>query len=154
MPWSAKADREDGQRTPCLLFGENLLYKYQCGFRKDRSTTDHIASLANDIRQALNNRESLVGVFLDIHKAYDSVWKEGLLYKIHKLGINGRMFWWTHDFLSNRTFQVRVDQALSSVFPMVNGIPRGSCLSPTLFNILIDDVASSSVPQQDISICG
>ena len=60
----------------------NLLYMYQSGFRKGCSSIDHNASLANDMRKSLNNHESLFGVFLDIHKAYDSVWKEGLLYKI------------------------------------------------------------------------
>ena len=69
---------------------------------------------------------------------------KGLLYKIHNLRINGRMFRWIRDFLSNRSFQVRVGLSLSSVFHLDEGIPQGSSLSPTLINIMINDVASHS----------
>ena len=46
---------------------------------------------------------------------------------------------------------MRIGQALSSVFPMVNGTPQGSCLRPTFFNIMIDDAASSLVSRSRIS---
>ena len=131
-------------RLVFFLEKNNLLYKFQSGFRKGRSVLDHIAALANEARKSLNNQESLLGVFLDIHKAYDSVWKDFLLNKITNLGINGRMFEWIRDFLSNRSFQVRVGQNLSSIFHTDKGIPQGSSLSPTLFNIMINDVASHS----------
>jgi len=131
----------------CLVFfleKHNLLYKFQSGFRKGWSVMDHIAALANDARKSLNNQESILRVLLDIHKAYDSVWKDGLLNKIINLGINGRMFEWVRDFLSNRSFQVRVGQNLSSIFHTDKGIPQGSSLSPTLFNVMICDVSSHS----------
>ena len=129
-------------RLVFFLEKNNLLYKGQSGFRKGRSVMDHISALANDARKSRGNQESLLGVFLDIQKAYDSVWKNGLLYKLSNLGVNGRMYDWIGDFLSDRTFQVRVGLSLSSSFHSDNGIPQGSCLSPTLFSIMINDVAS------------
>ena len=74
------------ERLVFFLEKNNQLCKYQSGFRLGRSTTDHIASLANDIRKVLSSHESLLDVFLDIHKADDSVWIEGLLFKTLQTG--------------------------------------------------------------------
>lgn len=48
------------------------------------------------------NKECVVAVFFDLEKAYDMLWREGLLIKIHKLGIRGRMYRWILDFLKGR----------------------------------------------------
>lgn len=58
--------------------------QYQSGFRKGRGTMDAIVYLETEIRKALINKESLVVVFFDVEKAYDMVWKEGLLIKLKK----------------------------------------------------------------------
>lgn len=65
---------------------------FQNGFRNGRSTMESVAVLDQDIKRAFSNRESVVSVFLDIEKAYDSLWKEGLMIKMFDLGVRGRMF--------------------------------------------------------------
>lgn len=50
---------------------------------------ESVALLNQDIKRAFNNKEVVVDVFLDIKKAYDSLWKEGLLIKICDLGVRG-----------------------------------------------------------------
>lgn len=47
-------------------------------------------------------------MFLDIKKAYDSMWKDGLLIKLHDAVVKGRMFYWIKDFLNNRSIQVKI----------------------------------------------
>ena len=104
---------------------------------------ESVALLDHDIKRAFNNKEVVIGVFLDIEKAYDSLWKEGLLVKIHDLGVKGRMFNWISDFLKERTIQVRVGGICSKVVLIENGTPQGSVISPVLFNIMINDIFSN-----------
>jgi len=52
----------------------------------------------------------------------------------------GRLYNWVLDFLSNRTFRVKVGDAVSDDFRIENGIPQGSAISPILFNIMINDI--------------
>ena len=84
-------------------------------------------------------KEVMVAVFLDIEKAYDTMWRKGLLIKLRKIGIKGRMYNYILDFLSQRALRVRVGEAISEEFIVENGIPQGS-ISPILFNIMINDI--------------
>ncbi len=75
---------------------------------------------------------------LDIEKAYDSLWKEGLKIEMNDLGIRGRIFIWIMDFLMKRTTQVRVGRKGSKIVERENGAPQGRNISPVLFNIMIN----------------
>ncbi len=72
----------------------------------------------------------LVAVFFDIEKAYDTLWREGLLIKLNKIGIGGRMYNWILDVLFERSFQVRVSEEMSASYDILNGTPQGSVISP------------------------
>ena len=109
-------------------------------FRKGRSTTDAILCLESEIRKAQVNREIVAAVFFDVEKAYDLMWKEGLLIKIKRLGITGPMYNWIKDFLHERSIQVRINTAFSQQVNVENGTPQGSVIRPILFSIMIDDV--------------
>ncbi len=72
----------------------------------------------------------LVAVFFDIEKAYDTLWREGLLIKLNKIGIGGRMYNWILDVLFEHSFQVRVGEEMSASYDILNGTPQGSVISP------------------------
>jgi len=112
----------------------------QSGFRRGRSTMDAVTSLDSDIKKAMVNREVLLAVFIDIEKAYDMLWKEGLVIKLYEAGVRGRMINWIQDFLKDRRIQVRVANAFSAGTDIDNGTPQGSVISPVLFNIMINDI--------------
>ena len=114
----------------------NLFNKYQSGFRKGRSTTDALINISNEIEKTINMKEVMVIVFFDIEKAYDSMWREGLLIKMNKLKVGGSLYNWVMDFPSNGTFQVKVGSEISGSFSIKNGKPQGSAISPILFNII------------------
>lgn len=67
---------------------------YQSGFRKGRSKIDPAVRLEHEIRRAQVNRESVAAVIVDVEKAYDVMWKEGLLIRLHQIGIKWRMYKW------------------------------------------------------------
>lgn len=86
------------ERLSYELEKKGKIANYQSGFRKGRSTMDAVVRLENEIRKAQENKEAVIAVFLDIEKAYDMMWKEGVLIKLHKLGIGGRVFNWIKYF--------------------------------------------------------
>ena len=115
---------------------------HQSGFRQGRSTMDAVLSLDMDIKKAMANKEAVVAVFLEIEKAYDMLWKEGLQITIYDAGIRGRMFNWIRNFLCNRSIQVRIGSELSDEFEVENGTPQESMISPVLFNIIVNGMFS------------
>ncbi len=118
----------------------------QSGFRKGRSTIDSVICLEDEIRKAQVKKETVVAVFLDVEKAYDMLWVEGLLIKMHMLGIGGNMFNWVMDFLNNRSIQVKIGKETSRRCLVENGTPQGSVISPLLFNIMINDILANVQP--------
>ena len=134
-------ERMVGKRFSWFLEHNNLLSKYQSGFRKNHSTLDHVLRLETDIRKGFKFKKHTTAVFLDITRAYDMVCKPVLLFKLHRIGIRGYLSHYLVNFLSGgRPFQVRFRSLLSDTCSFENGLPQGSCLSPMLFNVMINDI--------------
>ena len=131
-------------RLHYFLETNNKFNKYQTGFRKGLSTTDQLIKLQNEITATMRKKGLTVAVFLDFEKAYDMIWKPGLLYKCNNLGINGKIFNYIKAFISNRTFQVKINNTYSSIRTQVNGTPQGSVISALLFLIMINDLSPAS----------
>lgn len=85
---------------------------------------DNVATLGYKVRKALANKECLIAVSLDIEKAYDMLQRKGLLIKLSRYGVIGRIFWWIK---KDRTIQVRVGGAISDVAFVDNGTPPRQC---------------------------
>ncbi len=73
------------KRLLFVIESNGLLSDQQCGFRRHRSTMDHLMNLEHCNSEAFPNKEYLVGVFLDINKALDMTWRHGILMKLCSL---------------------------------------------------------------------
>ena len=100
-------------------------------YRK-RSTHDAIYRLLSHITETIGAgtepEDFTSTVFVDISKAYDKVWIEGLLYKLHKMGITGNLYYMLRALLTDRTIQVVGDGKISIIHMLQAGVPQGPSL--------------------------
>ena len=70
------------QRLRSYIEKIGFLNKHQSGFRRAKSTDGHLFRLSQSIMESLNRGEHVVAAFLDVEKAFDNAWDNGLKYKI------------------------------------------------------------------------
>ena len=91
-------------RLSWWLEHHNIFTNSQCGFRKHRSSVDHLLALDTEVRACFREKKHLGAVFFDIEAAYDTVPRHRILQKLFKYGIRGHMGFFLHNFLSHRRF--------------------------------------------------
>ena len=140
------------ERLVWYLERNGLLAKQQCGNRANRSTVDHLIRIETFIRDAFIRNQHLVAVFLDLQKAFDTTWKHGFQQDLHDTGLRGNLPIFIGNFLTDRTFQIRLETILSDVFHQEEGVPQGAILSTTLFNVKIYDMVKQVDPGVECSL--
>ena len=81
-------------RLQWWMENKGIFNKFQSGVRKNRSCEDHILRLQDEVR----NKHSTLACFLDLEKAFDTMWIQGLLYKMQQIGLKGQIYSWIRDF--------------------------------------------------------
>eukprot|EP00745_Piridium_sociabile_P028023 TRINITY_DN45058_c0_g1_i3.p1 TRINITY_DN45058_c0_g1~~TRINITY_DN45058_c0_g1_i3.p1 ORF type:complete len:184 (-),score=10.55 TRINITY_DN45058_c0_g1_i3:304-855(-) len=107
----------------------------QAGFRKGRSTVEHLVKLTTQIKRQFARRKSILATFFDVRKAYDQVWHKRLLYKLKSVGLCGNMYNYIKSFLTNRSIQARVGVNYSTPRKLDMGIPQGSVIAPVTLDM-------------------
>ena len=122
------------------LEDNNVLPQTQTGYRNHRRIKDQLARIAQEIENTFQEKKKVVAVFFDVTKAFDKVWREGLLLKVLQSRVSGRMYKWIRCFLQDRSARVKLDGYMSESVKM-RGVPQG-VISPTLFLLYINNITT------------
>ena len=129
------------ERLLDCLEENKLLHFSQAAYRKKSRTADHIFTLKSIINNyCIKKRKKLYCCFIDFKKAFDSVWREAMLFKLLSLGMGGKFYFLLKNMYLHTQSRVKFSQGMSPHFYSELGIKQGDCLSPILFNIFINDM--------------
>ena len=119
----------------------NLIYEGQNGFRKGRSTIDHISSLTQIIETRKKLKMSTFCAFIDFKKAYDSINRDISWHKLEHFKLNNKLLSAIKSIYNNVLCSVKLNGFMTDWFGVKSGLKQGCSLSPVLFNLYINDLA-------------
>ena len=122
------------------LFFENILSKYQCGFRKGVSVQHCLLLMIEKWKKSMDDKKSFGALLTDLSKAFDCLVHDLLIAKLNAYGFTLPSLKIIHSYLSNRKQRVKINGEYSSWNDIILGVPQGSILGPLLFNIYMCDM--------------
>ena len=111
------------------------------GAGKEKILSLHTNFLLRETISYANERNQSVHIAcLDIEKAFDKVWQQGLLYKLHKKQINTTIWHIIEEFCQNFQLAINLGNFRSDWFSVKRGVHQGGPLSSLLFLLYFDDL--------------
>ena len=124
---------------------DRIITDAQFGFRKGRSTTDASFVLLSTVQKYLNRNKRLHACFIDMQKCFDSIYRNGLWYKLYNMGIQGKFLRIIKDMYSNVKSCVKLCNNNSDFFEYAVGLRQGEVMSPILFSLFVNDIEENII---------
>ncbi|KAL5252854.1 hypothetical protein ACHWQZ_G015578 [Mnemiopsis leidyi] len=131
-------------RLYSFFTSQGILYENQFGFRKGHSTSHALNFSVNHIEANTKKGKHVLGIFIDLSKAFDTLPFDKLLFKLSHYGIRGNALKLLESYLTDRRQYVAVLGEESEKEIVKLGVPQGSVLGPLLFLIYINDIYKCS----------
>ena len=128
-------------RLATFCEGNDLLVDEQAGFRKGRSCADQLFILTDVLAKHRQEGKKLMACFIDIRKAYDRVWRDGLWKALWQKGVRGRMWRVLKGYYKKVQSAVRLEGGNTDWFDVDVGVRQGCVISPMLFDVFVDQLA-------------
>lgn len=118
----------------------DFIFERQYGFRPKSNTLTATVDLVTKIKSNIDNKNIVLGVFIDLKKAFDTVSHSLLIKKLKHIGVDGTALQMFQSYLTNRFQIVKINNAQSTKRPITCGIPQGSITGPLLFLTYINNI--------------
>ena len=115
-----------------------VLHEGQAGFRLNKSCVDNVYTLNELVQGRLKEGKRTYAFFLDIQKAYDTVWRNGLWLKLWDMGVKGKIWRVIKQMYESSRSAVLLEGERSESFSVQQGVAQGCSLSPILFSVFIN----------------
>ena len=113
----------------------------QGGFRRGRGTPDQVFLLREILASRKERGQATYATYIDIRKAYDTVWREQAYVRIHDMGVQGRLWRQLQVMHQGLTRQVRHPLGLTDRFDVERGVAQGAVESPWIYTVFLDALA-------------
>ena len=123
-----------------FLEENNIIRDSQFGFRRKRGTASLLTQLYELISRTKCNKKTVVTIVSrDVSKAFDKVWRRGLIYKLVEMGLPNNIIRIISSYLNDRYAAITINNEKGEEFKLETGVPQGDVLSATLYIIMVND---------------